>query len=84
MAKFYFVFMNLQVVRPDALGWISTKIHCILLRNIMYNLENTIKKKCHTKQMVKERKKKKERSKREIEILGEVSRKPSVIFYMDS
>lgn len=34
--------------------------------------------------MVKGRKKKKERSKREIEILGEVSRKPSVIFYMDS
>ena len=29
-------------------------------------------------------KKKRERSKREIEILGEVSRKPSVIFYMDS
>ena len=61
MAKFYFVFMNLQVVRPDALGWISTKIHCILLRNIMYNLENTIKKKMSHKANGEGKEKKKER-----------------------
>lgn len=61
MAKFYFVFLNLQVVRPDALGWISTKIHCTLLRNIMYNLENTIKKKKKSHKANGEGKEKKKR-----------------------